>query len=236
MNLTTRRRLSRLEKRVPSFVAERKRRESELMASLHQAVLYHATKLATLILHGDPKIDEPLAIAWERALDYLGLSGTHLVLSGTPQELLYYRLRAALEDLPGDTEIDKLAHIFRSAPSWLLDFCTGWLDCCLLGIEVPKSSEPAPEFGRDGLREANDSWPDLPKGTIGAGQPIPKSNPMRVLSPEEAIDLSRLLESGEENWSRRDRHRYSEIMAKVDWAPLLAGYTSSLDEGVTDEK
>jgi hypothetical protein len=40
-------------------------------------------------------------------------------------------------------------------------------------------------------------------------------NPMRVLSPEEAIDVLRLLKSGEENWLRRDRHR-CEIMAKVD--------------------
>src|SRR5262249_31008254 len=119
MSRITRRRLSRLEKRVASEVAERKRREPELMARRRQDALYHATKLVTLILHGDAQIDEPLAIAWERALGHLGLSGT-------PQELLYYRLRAALADLPGDTEIAKFAHIFRSAPSWLLDFCNGF--------------------------------------------------------------------------------------------------------------
>jgi hypothetical protein len=160
----------------------------------------------TLILHGDPQIDEPLAIAWERALGDLGLSGT-------PQELLHYRLRAVLADLPGDTEIAKFAHIFRSAPSWLLGFCYAWVDCVLLGIEEPKSSEPRPQYGRDGLREANDAWPDLPKGTIGAGRPIPKPNPRRI---KETVDLFGLLKSGEENWSRRERHRYSEIIAKVD--------------------
>jgi hypothetical protein len=229
MNLITRRRLSRLEKRVASVVAERKRREPEVMAWRRQAALDHATKLATLIVHGDPQIDEPLAIAWERALG-------HLELSGTPQELLYYRLRAALAGLPGDTEIAKFAHTFRSAPSWLLGFCTASVDCSVLGIDLPKSSEPEPQYGRDGLREARDSWPDLPTGKIGAGRPIPNSNPPRTLSAEDIFDLDRLRESGEENWSRRDRHRHSEIMAKVDWAPLLAGYTSSLDEGMTDEK
>src|SRR5262249_61512706 len=101
MSRITRRRLSRLEKRVASEVAERKRREPELMARRRQDALYHATKLVTLILHGDPQIDEPLAIAWERALGHLGLSGT-------PEELLYSRLRAALEALPGDTEIAKI--------------------------------------------------------------------------------------------------------------------------------
>jgi hypothetical protein len=229
MNLTTRRRLSRLEKRVASVVAERKRREPEVMAWRRRAALYHATKLVTLILHGDPQIDEPLAIAWERALAHLGLSGT-------PQELLHSRLRAVLEDLPGDTEIAKFAHIFRSAPSWLLDFCDASLDCFVLGIELPKSSEPAPEYGRDGLREANAAWPDLPTGTIGAGRPIPKSNARPPLSAEDTFDLMRLLESGEEKWSRRDRHRHNEIRAKVDWASWLAGCTSTLDEGVTDEK
>jgi hypothetical protein len=99
-----------------------------------------------------------------------------------------------------------------SAPRWLLHFCMASLDCSVLGIELPKSSEPAPECGRDGLRDMK-SWPDLPTGTIGAGRPIPKPNPMR---PEERIDLIGLLKSGEENWSRRDRHRYREIMAKVD--------------------
>ena len=138
-------------------------------------------------------------------------------------------------------EIAKFAHVFRSAPSWLLDFCHASVDCCLLGIELPKSSEPAPQYGRDGLREAWDSWPDLPKGTVSAGRPIPKLNPMPKLSAEEILDLNRLLKSGEENWSRRNRHRHNEIMdkvdwAKVDWASWLPRYTSSLDEGVTDEK
>jgi hypothetical protein len=229
MNLISRRRLSRLEKRVASVVAERKRREPEEMEWRRQAALYHARKLMTLILHGDPQIDEPLAIAWERARGHLGLSGT-------PEELFHYqRFRVVVVGPHGDTEIAeiaKFAHVFRSAPSWLLGFCYASIDCFLLGIELPKSSEPAPEYGRDGLREANDAWPDLPKGTVGAGRPIPNPNPMRTLSPEETIDLLGLLKSGEENWSRRDRHRHSEIMAKVDWAPWL----DSLDEGVTDEK
>jgi hypothetical protein len=233
MNLTTRRRLSRLEKRVASVVAERKRREPEEMEWRRQAALYHARKLAKLILHGDPQIDEPLAIAWERARGHLGLSGT-------PEELFHYqRFRVVVVGPHGDTEIAeiaKFAHVFRSAPSWLLDFCHASVDCFLLGIELPKSSEPAPQYGRDGLREAGDSWPDLPKGTIGAGRHIPRSNASPPLSAEEVLDLLRLQESGEENWSRRDRRRSNEIMDKVDWASWLAGYIRSLDEGVTDEK
>src|SRR5438552_4701334 len=209
MTRITNRRLSRLEKLVASVVAERKRREPEEMAWRRQAALDHATKLVTLILHGDPRIDEPLAIAWQRALTKLGLVGIH-------QVMLPYRLGDVVAALPGDTESAKFANVLCSAPRWLRDFCDASLDCFVLGIELPKSSEPAPEYGRDGLRDSIDSWPDLPTGTIGVGRPIPKPNPMRVLSPEECIDLIAFLKSGEENWSRRDRHRYREIMAKVD--------------------
>ena len=209
MTRITNRRLSRLEKLVASVVAERKRREPEEMAWRRQAALDHATKLVTLILHGDPRIDEPLAIAWQRALTKLGLVGIH-------QVMLPYRLGDVVAALPGDTENAKFAHVLCSAPRWLLDFCDASLDCFVLGIDLPKSSEPAPEYGRDGLRDSIDSWPDLPTGTIGGGRPIPKPNPMRALSPEECFDLIGLLKSGEGNWSRRDRHRYREIMAKVD--------------------
>jgi hypothetical protein len=211
MNLISRRRLSRLEKLVASAVAERKRREPEKAAWRRQAALDHATKLVTLILYGDPQIEEPLAIAWKRALDRLGLGNA-------PQEVLPYRLRAVVADLPGDTENAKIAGVLNSAPSWLLKFCRAGLDCFVLGFELPKSSKPAPEYGRGGLHEARDAWPDLPTGTMGAGRPIPKPNPMRTLSAEELIDLIALEKSGEENWSRRERHRYDEIMTKVDRA------------------
>jgi len=209
MTRITNRRLSRLENLVTAMVAERKRREPGETAWRRQAALDHATKLVTLILHGDPRIDEPLSIAWQRALTKLGLERID-------QVLLPYRLGDVVAALPGDTESAKFANVLCSAPRWLRDFCDASLDCFVLGIELPKSSEPAPEYGRDGLRDSIDSWPELPTGTIGVGRPIPKPNPMRVLSPEECIDLIGLLKSGEENWSRRDRHRYRQIMAKVD--------------------
>jgi hypothetical protein len=209
MTRITNRRLSRLENLVTAMVAERKRREPGETAWRRQAALDHATKLVTLILHGDPRIDEPLSIAWQRALTKLGLERID-------QVLLPYRLGDVVAALPGDTESAKFANVLCSAPRWLRDFCDASLDCFVLGIELPKSSEPAPEYGRDGLRDSIDSWPDLPTGTIGVGRPIPKPNPMRVLSPEECIDLIGVLKSGEENWSRRDRHRYRQIMAKVD--------------------
>jgi hypothetical protein len=126
------------------------------------------------------------------------------------------RLRAVvLPTLPGDTENAKFAGVFCSAPSWLLYFCMACLDRFILGIELPKNSDPRPDLGQDGLHDMR-SWPDLPTGTMGAGRLMPRSHALDALSSEELIDLIRIIQSGEENWTRRDRHRHREIMAKVD--------------------
>jgi hypothetical protein len=119
------------------------------------------------MVHGDPRIEEPLAIAWNRALDRLGLSKAFKVD-------LPYCLHSVVAAFPGDTEIAKITRALSSAPSWLLAFCNASVDCFVLEIELPKSSEPAPEYGRDGLREAWHAWPDLPKGILFPN-PIPGS-------------------------------------------------------------
>ena len=103
------------------------------------------------------------------------------------------------------------------------------LDAHLLGIDLPNDLGPSPEPGLTGLDDL-ESWPDLPTGTLGAGGPIPEldlspldalPNPFDGLSPEETIDLYRLLENGKENWSRRNRNRHREIIAKVDTSNLI---------------
>jgi hypothetical protein len=221
MNRMSRRRVSRLEKRMVPSIAKTRRSEAENAAWQRQAARDHATKLVTLILHGDPQIEEPLAIAWRRALGRLGLVGI-------AEAQLADRLRAlVIAGLPGDTENAKFAHVLCSAPQWLLAFCLAWADDCILGIDLPKSSEPPTKLGRKALRDCLDSWPDLPVSTLGAGGPIPKlapsplSSPLDALSFEEIVDLRGLVEKGEENWSRRDYRRYTEITAKVDMDDLF---------------
>ena len=94
------------------------------------------------------------------------------------------------------------------------------MDARVLGFELQQDPDFRLEFGRIGLREGVDSWPDLPKGTLAAGGPIPPS-PFDVLSSEENIDMIILFEKGEDSWSRGDRRRYREIMAKVDTGNLM---------------
>jgi hypothetical protein len=85
------------------------------------------------------------------------------------------------------------------APSWLLDFCNASVDCFAQSrhqntrgtghaSDLGDLSIAREGCGRDGLREANDAWPDLPKGTIGAGRPIPKPNPWFADRPPRVVD------------------------------------------------
>jgi hypothetical protein len=53
----------------------------------------------------------------------------------------------------------------------------------------------------------------------------PHINPPRTLSAEDIFDLGRLLESGEENWLRRDRHRHSETWLR--WIGTLRSSTTT---------
>src|SRR5438105_806636 len=139
MSRTISRRLTRLENLAVPVIAARRRWEAEAPIWRRQAARDHATKLVTLILHGNPQVEEPLGIAWRRALDGLGLTGT-------PEAQLTDRLRAlVVAGLPGDTENAKLAHVLGSAPRWLLSFCMTWADALLLGFDLPKSSEPPPK-------------------------------------------------------------------------------------------
>jgi hypothetical protein len=217
MKRTGSRRLRRLEKQIEPIIEERERRELERDKRLRQAVRDHATMVVTLALHGNPRIDEPLRFAWDRALKSLGLNDC-------PRQQIPERLRAlVVADLPGNTENAKFANVFRSAPQWLLDFCFCVFDAHVLGFDLPSSSERVPEPGRKAIDDIC-KWPGLPTGTLEAGGPIPESdlsplddlsNPFHALNVDELIDLDLLIEKGEKNWSRQDRRRHKEIMAKV---------------------
>jgi hypothetical protein len=207
MNRISSRRLSRLDQLA---VAEGRRRE----AWLEQVARDHATRLTTLVLYGDPKIEEPLATAWDRALSNLGLAGVS-------NKYLPDRLRHVV--IGKESETEKFAAVLCSAPAWLRYFCLASLDGHVLRFPLPTQSEMSPECGRDGLRDMS-SWPDLPAGTIGAGRPIPKTSAFDALSAQELIDLIRLLKSSEDSWSRRDRRCHKEIMSRIDSDELSRAY------------
>jgi hypothetical protein len=120
MNRSNTRRVSQLEKLVSSTAPERGRRKTALAEWRRSSARDHAMNLVALILHGDPRVDEPLEIAWHRALEQLGLER---LADFTPSAHVAARLRPVLlPQLPGDTENAKFAHFLNSAPTWLIKF------------------------------------------------------------------------------------------------------------------
>jgi hypothetical protein len=96
-----------------------------------------------------------------------------------------------LESLPGKDDQSKFAHVFASAPIWLLKFTAVERDALLLGFDLPDLSG-APQLGRD-ARHDRDSWPLLPLKTIDAGGPCDDPDPPLTL--EEILTHIRSLEN-----------------------------------------
>jgi hypothetical protein len=215
-------RLARLEQTVEKLQEERNRREAERDAALRHAALDHLTMVVAVVLHGDPRIDEPFQLAWWRAVSHLGLVGT------SHPDLLTKARKILVDALPGSDLNAKFGRVLSSAPPWVLSFCMCPLDAFILGIPLQFEGQ-LPEPGR--LAIQHPSWPSLPQGAFADGGFIPKEdlsklddslsapqgvmNAYDTLDADELMDLWQLLEKGDEKWTRLDRLRRNEIMAKV---------------------
>lgn len=223
MGRNKRQRLARLEQKTERLDDERKQREAKQNERLRQAAWDHLTMVVAVVLHGDPRIDERLEVAWRRAIDRLGLTGTR------PEHLLKQMRRLLVDQLPGPTPTEKFASVLWSAPPWLLSFCMCNLDVGILRFSLPGG--PLPEPGRSEI--ARPSWPRLPRGAFADGGLMPeepddlswlddwlsergvKIDAYDLLDADELNDIWLLTEKGEENWTRLERLRRNEIMAKV---------------------
>jgi hypothetical protein len=198
---TKHRRLARLEKLVAPYLQAR----SEW---LFKAPRYHSIRLGAIVLRGDPKLDEPLEAAWARCLVAFDVL-SHIEDKEFGDALALWK--PVLENLSGNNEQQKFQHLFDISPPWLLVFTRAFLTAWVLGIKLPDLCG-TPRAGHIGFREGR-KWPDLPKGILQAGDPLPEST---VLTPEEQREVITLFEKPEEEWTRDERHRFDEINAKIE--------------------
>src|SRR6516225_306027 len=63
----------------------------------------------------------------------------------------------------------KFTELFRTAPAWLLNFTSMWIDACFLEFDLPCECKIT-RVGDEQLR----AWPLLPTGTMADGDPIPR--------------------------------------------------------------
>jgi hypothetical protein len=164
-----------LEKRIAAAVQAKR---DEVDAPVHFARI-HAVRVAAVALYGEPKIDEPLRIAWSRVTEKV-----HKEFAAAAEEwwirergeIPNLHIRASLCsslmfcNLPGGgNDNSKFERIFSEAPAWLLKFTAIEWDAKLLGFKL-RELVGAPELGRQARLDRN-YWPCLPSETIDAGGP-----------------------------------------------------------------
>jgi hypothetical protein len=164
-----------LEMRIAAAVQEKR---DKVDAPVCQARM-HAIQVAAVVLYGEPKIEEPLGIAWSRVEEMLtkkfGAAVDEWWLREGEEELhpnlrvLFLYAPFMFDNRPGGNDNLKFERIFSEAPAWLLKFTAVEWDAKLLGFKLRKLVG-TPELGREARRDRN-KWPLLPKGTIDAGGP-----------------------------------------------------------------
>jgi hypothetical protein len=149
------RQIARLEELAQPYLKRRRQYEDERVAVIRKQVFVPVANIALLILHGDPKIDEPLLAAWERCRESVawqscrekhggfdengGEQGTPFHVISAPRIARYFR-KYFLPDLPGADETEKLSAVFEIAPPWLLWFTYGDVFARILGVKLPDLS------------------------------------------------------------------------------------------------
>lgn len=73
MDRTLRHQLSKNDKRVSALLKKRKEKDREYINYWLFHARHHAIAVAAIVLSGQPRIDEPLKIAWDRALQRYGI-------------------------------------------------------------------------------------------------------------------------------------------------------------------
>jgi hypothetical protein len=171
----SRTRLFRLEETVNKKLEEGREKQKKLLKKQRRAAEYHSICLAAIVLSGEPKVDEPLICAWRRTLKHYEIDIPNCgELSGqvAAAEQLNWRI------CPGRDGKTCFTEVFKTTPGWLIPYARLGLDACFLDFRLPPAWAYE-KWGSCGLQEAR-RWPELPRGTMGAGDPISK-NDLRLI-------------------------------------------------------
>jgi hypothetical protein len=191
--------------RVEELISVRLKKRGRGEPPAYHHVLHHATAVAAIVLSGEPRVDEPLAQAWARAVRHYDINKPPQGLDGTTA---IQRLVPII--LAGQNAAPRFTEIFSTAPVWLLQFTGIAMDARLLKFQLPDLSGTL-KWGSDGFEDAR-RWPSLPLNTMTAGDPIPEidARQLRIALfcmitipiPDSWDDIS--LEDEENSYRRND--------------------------------
>ncbi len=129
----------------------------------------HAPAVAAIVLAGKPKIDEPLSEALRRALQHYGIPASlQDVMTARANrshvEQAVDQMEAADQlapVIPGGAQVSaRFTEIFRTAPSWLLNFTRTTVDADILKFKLPEKLGRS-KWGSKGYEDSR-AWPLLP--------------------------------------------------------------------------
>jgi hypothetical protein len=213
MSRSTLRRIRRLKADYAPIIAEYGRRKKQWKESLPSIAEDHLLRVIAVFEFGDPRIDEPLELAYSRALAKLG----------THEGVALVRLRENLEREPPAGDIkSKISARLRQLPDWLIYFCSAKVSMDVLGIKrsvVPKKYV----LNLKVMKSDRDRWPFLPQGILEPrrDQILGKrfystlSRFYSTMSSEELWAYIEIHRRPEEEWTRHE-HRFVHAMIDRD--------------------
>lgn len=157
--------LRELEKSADRYRRAREHHARLAEVGLAEAAITHAANLAVLARYGEPTINEPLTVAWQRVakqFDQDSLALSPFARASSEMGSIYLRA-LVIKDWPGDTEQERLDAIFASMPPWLIWFTHAEVTANVLELSIPDISH-VKQFVRD--TNFPGDWPVLPRGAF----------------------------------------------------------------------
>ena len=186
-----------MEKLILPYLKRQQEQHSKMTEGMRREAFVKLANLALLILHGDPKIDEPLSAAWQRCRrsaawraclerhpdfgEYGRDDDASPFITFSAMHIAEYFRKYFLPDLPGGDEKAKLDAIFVRAPPWLLWFTYGDLYARVLGIKIPDLSSVNCFMRGDSL------WSKLPQGPFEC-RPFPDGAYDKFTTRRESVE------------------------------------------------
>jgi hypothetical protein len=225
MSLAKLRQIRRLKARAAPVIAERDRRIKERTESLPSVAEEHLLRVILVFRYGEPQIDEPLSLAYCRALSKMNdpskivtplsvIKGKGNSSSYPIDSMALNDFRTILEREPPDEDIQqKISTWVKQMPDWLRHLCDTGVSMKVLKLESPPPGQDKRKFYR--TKSDRRAWPMLPQGMLKPHTYYDEDDRfIKQMSPEEAMAFIRIYEKPEEEWTRRERRFIDEMFAR----------------------
>ena len=189
-------------------IAELERRKKAREEAMPLLAEDHLLKIIAVFFAGNARVDEPLELAYERALKQIG----------GRDKLALLKLRWKLEAEPPTGDIrSKISQGLREIPDWLHHLCCTTKSTRILGIDFHLL--PGGHYKPTGMK----AWPFLPRGIL---TPLDREyrNVARFLqemSLEDVVRYTEILKKPEENWTRHERQFVQEVFDREQSMPVI---------------